>query len=202
MAHRGRGAPRLGGRPNHTVAVIGLTAFLGRRGTECRTVEHDQPSHARERYLPNSANIFPLTLHPSLGPPNPRWQRRPFANHLYIFAPLRSAHAPLVRRAAPTSLASLSIDIPGLSVKIPYINVNAGIVLDVSVGGNAESLSLKVGIDACAQLPVVGKQCGSKLTSDLPIWLIKETYAFGSLCKSADNQGTPPALRASAASIA
>ena len=93
------------------------------------------------------------------------------------------------------------IDIPGLSVTIPYINVNAGIVLDVSVGGNAESLSLKVGIDACAQLPVVGKQCGSKLTSDLPIWLIKETYAFGSLCKSADNQGTQ-ALRASAVSIA
>ena len=181
-------------------------------------MEHDHPSHARERYLPNSANIFPLTLHPLAGngrpfdphpslvplkPKHPLATARPFANHLYLFAPLRSAHSPLVRRAAPTSLASLSIDIPGLSVKIPYINVNAGIVLDVSVGGNAESLSLKVGIDACAQLPVVGKQCGSKLTSDLPIWLIKETYAFGSLCKSADNQGTsPPALRASAASIA
>ena len=150
-----------------------------------------------------ATGVHLIPIHPLFhSNPNPRWQRPPFANHLYLFAPLRSAHSPLVRRAAPTSLASLSIDIPGLSVKIPYINVNAGIVLDVSVGGNAESLSLKVGIDACAQLPVVGKQCGSKLTSDLPIWLIKETYAFGSLCKSADNQGTPPALRASAASIA
>lgn len=88
-----------------------------------------------------------------------------------------------------------SIDIPGLSVVIRGLKISAGIVLDVSIGGNAENLSLKVGIDACAQLPIIGKACGSKLTSELPIWLLKETYAFSSLCKSAQ----APALRATAA---
>ena len=55
-----------------------------------------------------ATGVHLIPIHPLFhSNPNPRWQRPPFANHLYLFAPLRSAHSPLVRRAAPTSLASL-----------------------------------------------------------------------------------------------
>ena len=43
----------------------------------------------------NGVHLIPI--HPLVhSNPNPRWQRRPFANHLYLFAPLHSAHAPLL----------------------------------------------------------------------------------------------------------
>ena len=74
------------------------------------------------------------------------------------------------------------IPVPGLSVGIK--GIDAGIVIDVSIGGNADALSLKVGVDACAQVPIIGKECGSSITSYLPIELLDETYNFGSMCKS------------------
>lgn len=75
-----------------------------------------------------------------------------------------------------------SIDIPGLSVSIPGIPVSAGVVLDVGIDGNVASLKLNVGLDACAQIPVWGKECGSDLTSSLPIELLQHTFSFNGIC--------------------
>ena len=87
------------------------------------THTHTSPPITTHTHAPNvgydwvcarpSPNLSPLSQ--SLASPNfPRQQRRPFTNHLYLFAPhplrIRSAHAPLVRRAAThlTRFARLS----------------------------------------------------------------------------------------------
>jgi hypothetical protein len=74
----------------------------------------------------NGVHLIPI--HPLVhSKPNPRWQRRPFTNHLYLFARTCPAHAPLVWRDAPTSLASLIhcvqglMHTPTLSTMISYV---------------------------------------------------------------------------------
>ena len=44
----------------------------------------------------------------------------------------------------------------GLSFDIPLVGF-AGAVLDLGIDGNAGSLTLKVGVDACIDLPIVGR---------------------------------------------
>ena len=78
--------------------------------TPLATASH---THITQVYTHTCINALPQITHRPLIflsisvplPPLPR-QRRPCANYLYLFAPLHSAHAPLVRRATPTSLAS------------------------------------------------------------------------------------------------
>ena len=71
------------------------------------THAHAHTAYTHTQVAPYHTQALTLSLHlcPSLPP---RRQRRPFANHLYLFASLRSAHAPLGRRSTPTSLASLT----------------------------------------------------------------------------------------------
>lgn len=83
-----------------------------------------------------------------------------------------------------------TIDIPGLSLAIPGVPVSAGVVLDVKISGNIDSLTLDIGLDACVDLPFIGKECGSKLLSALPIWLLDQTFNFGSVCTGAQKQLT------------
>lgn len=71
--------------------------------------------------------------------------------------------------------------VPGLSVKIPIINVQAGVVIDVSLLGNANNLSLSIGIDACAKV-LHKNRCGSKLTHKLPIKILSGHWSFGQYC--------------------
>lgn len=74
------------------------------------------------------------------------------------------------------------IPIPGLTVGIPGL-ANAGVFLAVEVDGNAEALYLKIGLNACLQVaffPV----CGSRLSRQLPLWILKGTYNFSNACQS------------------
>jgi hypothetical protein len=80
--------------------------------------------------------------------------------------------------------------IPGLSVDIPKVG-SVGLDLSAEVDGDLDNLRMEIGFNACAKL--LGHEvCGSELTSDLPLWLIKGSYRFGNLCKE---------LRKEAASI-
>lgn len=69
-----------------------------------------------------------------------------------------------------------SVDIPGLSFGIGPLT--AGAVLDYTLSGNAEALEIKLGIDACAQVFGV-KECGSDITSELPLNILDEKINFG-----------------------
>eukprot|EP00462_Mataza_sp_D1_P004746 CAMPEP_0175110814 /NCGR_PEP_ID=MMETSP0086_2-20121207/14349_1 /TAXON_ID=136419 /ORGANISM="Unknown Unknown, Strain D1" /LENGTH=258 /DNA_ID=CAMNT_0016389073 /DNA_START=16 /DNA_END=792 /DNA_ORIENTATION=- len=74
------------------------------------------------------------------------------------------------------------IPIPGLNVDIPLIG-NAGVVLDLDFDGNAGSLSVLVGLDACAKVKIIHKtECGSKLTHKLPIKILHGKWDFSSQC--------------------
>ena len=75
------------------------------------------------------------------------------------------------------------IPIPGLDIDIPVIG-NAGVNVAVEFGGNLSELEVKLGLDACIDLPVVGEHCGSALTKELPIWILSGSYDFSSLCSS------------------
>lgn len=82
----------------------------------------------------------------------------------------------------------VQVPIPGLSVDIPYVG-SAGVVLDVEFDGDISALSIDIGLDACADLPVVGKKCGSDITSELPIELIQQTFDFSDACGSGPGPG-------------
>jgi len=59
-----------------------------------RTCTHDIYTNMHIHTLPHSTHRPSICLSISVPPPPPRRQR-PFTNNLYLFAPLRSAHAPL-----------------------------------------------------------------------------------------------------------
>ena len=72
------------------------------------------------------------------------------------------------------------IPIPGLSWSIPIVG-GADAMMAVKIDGNLDALQLSIGVDACAT--VLGfKECGSDLTSDLPINLINAQFDFSNLC--------------------
>lgn len=75
------------------------------------------------------------------------------------------------------------IPIPGLDIDIPVVG-NAGVNVAVEFGGNPSEVHVKLGLDACIDLPIVGEHCGSAVTSELPIWLLSGTYDFSSICSS------------------
>lgn len=69
----------------------------------------------------------------------------------------------------------------GLDIGIPDI-ANAGIYLAVLIQGNIDAVELKLGVDVCGSIPIVGKECGSKISKSLPIWLLDTTVSFGGTC--------------------
>lgn len=72
------------------------------------------------------------------------------------------------------------VAVPDLSINIPIVG-SAGVYAVYDLEGDASSLGLALGLDAC--LSVLGYQkCGSSLTSDLPIILLNSTYKFDGLC--------------------
>jgi hypothetical protein len=71
--------------------------------------------------------------------------------------------------------------IPGLTVGIPVIG-DANVMIAADVEGNAGALAVKVGLDAC--ITVLGYQkCGSDLTSDLPYYVLSDSYDFSDYCQ-------------------
>ena len=53
--------------------------------------------------------------------------------------------------------------IPGLSYGVDGLAIGA--YADVGLNGNADSLSVTIGLDGCVSIPIVGTECGS----DIPI---------------------------------
>ena len=72
--------------------------------------------------------------------------------------------------------------VPGLSISIPGVPVGAGIAMDIKIDGNIEQLDLSIGVDACANIPIIGQECGSSLVPGLPIWLLNDEFDFSDFC--------------------
>lgn len=78
-----------------------------------------------------------------------------------------------------------NIPIPGLSIWVPTIG-HLGVDAAVLIAGNPDSLTLKVGLNACA---VVRDHalCASSipgLNQILPWWVLSGTYSFGDICNT------------------
>lgn len=78
-----------------------------------------------------------------------------------------------------------NIPIPGLSIVVPTIG-HLGVDAAVLIAGNPDSLTLKVGLNACA---VVAQKnmCASSvpgLNRILPWWALSGVYHFGDICNS------------------
>ncbi len=76
---------------------------------------------------------------------------------------------------------SIEEAIPGLSVGIPFLHADASCKLAGRVEGNADALTVEIGLDFCVDL-VVESLCASKLDGAFPVWLIKDTLSFSSVC--------------------
>jgi hypothetical protein len=53
------------------------------------------------------------------------------------------------------------------------------------ITGNPDSLTLKIGLNACVQLPTTGLLCASSipgLHTILPWYVLSGTYSFGDIC--------------------
>jgi len=72
------------------------------------------------------------------------------------------------------------IDI-GLDIGIPDIG-DAGVYMAVGINGDLSDVQVQLGVDVCATLPIIGKECGSSITSGLPIWILDETFSFSDVC--------------------
>lgn len=83
----------------------------------------------------------------------------------------------------------LDMPIPGLDIVTPV--GGGGPVLAVDMKGDLDALTLTASMDVCVVVPVIGKKCGSKVTSALPVKIISGTYDFSHACpKPPDNAGS------------
>jgi hypothetical protein len=76
--------------------------------------------------------------------------------------------------------------IPGLSIIVPTVG-HLGVDVSVYIGGNIDSLRVKVGLNACAVLGDDHSVCASSvpgLNQILPFWVLKGTYSFGNACNA------------------
>ena len=74
-----------------------------------------------------------------------------------------------------------AIPVPGVSVVVPGLGT-AGVYMDTLINGNIDSLTIDIGIDACATL-FYDLTCASTVDpTDFPIWLLESTFNFGSVC--------------------
>jgi len=87
--------------------------------------------------------------------------------------------------AGITAGEARNIPIPGLSIAVPSVG-HVGVDVAVLITGNPDSLTLKVGLNACAAL-AHKMVCASSipgLSSILPWYVLKGTYHFGDICES------------------
>lgn len=74
------------------------------------------------------------------------------------------------------------IPIPGLSWGIPIVGT-ADAEMAVKIDGNLDDVTISLGVDACATVLGV-EECGSDLTSELPIYLLNSEFDFSDICDS------------------
>jgi hypothetical protein len=70
--------------------------------------------------------------------------------------------------------------VPGLSLDFPEVG-EVGMVVDFGFEGNADSLSIKIGLDACGKVAKFGI-CGSQLHVGLPLEVFSHTFQFTHFC--------------------
>jgi hypothetical protein len=78
------------------------------------------------------------------------------------------------------------IPIPGLSIAVPSIG-HVGLDAAVLFTGNPDLLTLKIGLDACMEMPMTPLLCASKipgLHEILPWYVLSGTYSFGDVCSN------------------
>ena len=64
---------------------------------------------------------------------------------------------------------------------IPVVG-DANVMIAADIEGNAGSLAVKIGLDAC--MTVFGYQkCGSSLTSELPYYVLSDSFDFSNYCQ-------------------
>ena len=79
--------------------------------------------------------------------------------------------------------------VPGLSLDFPGVG-EVGMVVDFGFEGNAASLSLKIGLDACGKVAKIGI-CGSQLHVGLPLQVFSHTFNFGQFCANSSMYQLP-----------
>merc|ERR1712070_1266308 len=72
--------------------------------------------------------------------------------------------------------------VPGVSVPVPRLG-NASVVVSAAIDGNAEHLSVKVGLDACGEVRQ-RTVCASRFMKWLPIDVVNGSWKFGDLCST------------------
>jgi len=78
------------------------------------------------------------------------------------------------------------IPIPGLAIAVPTLG-HVGLDAAVLITGNPDSLTLKIGLNACVQLATTNTMCASSipgLNKILPWYVLSGTYSFGDICKN------------------
>jgi hypothetical protein len=84
------------------------------------------------------------------------------------------------------------IPIPGLSIAVPKLG-HVGLDVAVLFTGNPDSLTLKIGIDACMELRRTTSLCASiipGLHQVLPWYVLSGTYSFGDVCRNNNNNNS------------
>lgn len=78
-----------------------------------------------------------------------------------------------------------NIPIPGLSIAVPMVG-HLGVDVAIKISGNPDSLTLKVGLNACAALAhkIVCASAIPGLSNILPWYVLSGTYSFGDVCNS------------------
>mmetsp|Transcript_22527 Transcript_22527/g.72913 ORF Transcript_22527/g.72913 Transcript_22527/m.72913 type:complete len:120 (-) Transcript_22527:27-386(-) len=73
------------------------------------------------------------------------------------------------------------VPVPGLSLDVPVLG-SAGVNLVARITGSVQELTLSFGLDACGSVLGV-ETCGADVDPyRLPVMMLNETYAFGSVC--------------------
>ena len=88
-----------------------------------------------------------------------------------------------------------NIPIPGLAIAVPGLG-HVGVDVAVLITGNPDSLTLKVGLNACIAL-AQRTVCASSipgLSSILPWYVLEGTYSFGDICNSTAISGVTSSL--------
>ena len=86
--------------------------------------------------------------------------------------------------------SDVEFPIPGLTIGIPLLPVKAGVYGAATIAGKEDDLKLFLGIDACAEAVVT--ECGSKLSKDLPYWILHGTFNASDVCSAPKTPTHPP----------
>lgn len=73
-----------------------------------------------------------------------------------------------------------NLPVPGLSLDVPLVG-EVGVVMDIELDGDLSSFEIDLAVDACAGSGS-DQECGSDLTSYLPIELLSHSFNFDDVC--------------------